>query len=163
MIKLILLSALFVVASAHAAESKYVVAKDLVSADMTGPHRGIAQHQIGFKNGAVVPAYKADCTLTLRPGVLAQLPQREELRPTAPFAVQQIERENCLSWGTSSGGDDVCEKHGEPFVDQLLTGELERNNGEKVAVFCRAYDEVDPRAAEQLWSSAIQGLLLNLL
>jgi hypothetical protein len=159
-----LVFAAFVLGStiAQAAPETYLVFKNAHSADIVGPHRGIAQHVIGLKEGNVVPAYKADCTLSFRQGQLAQLSRKEELLLASPLVASEVQRDNCLTWGTSSGGDDVCEEFGAPSIDQVLTGELERiGSGEKVLVFCRAYDQKDSQAAFDLWDTSIRGLLLK--
>lgn len=140
----------------------YIVATNLVTADLTGPHKGIAQHTIGFKNGAVVSEYLSDCSLTMTPGSPAQLQRREELWLETPFRIQSVERMNCIEWGQTNGGDDVCVAEGKPFIDQILNGEFLLNSGEKIKIFCRANDQADSAVAEALFESATRGLLLQM-
>jgi len=155
--------ALFVSFSAHAAPGAYQAARDLVSADQAGPHRHVAQHQIGFLNGKVVQAYLAHargCVLTFGQGKLARLSQGEALKVVAPLKVRPGKSENCLEWGHNSGGDDVCEHHGQPHTNQLLEGELRRERGgERVRVLCVASKEQDPQVAVRQWERSVRGLL----
>ena len=143
----------------------YQATEALMSADREGPHKGIAQHVIGLKNGAVVPGYIAfaqdGCTLTFPQGKVAVIGKGEKLTETRAFTVRPLSRENCLEWDNSTG-DDVCYKYGEPFTDLILEGELSRDNGEKAAVFCRVYEQSDTRSAYAQWYQSYGGLLRSL-
>lgn len=143
----------------------YVATEALISADKQGPHKGIAQHVIGFKNGAVVPGYIAfaqdGCTLTFPHGRVASIAKGEQLRESREFTVRQLSRENCLEWDNSTG-DDLCFRYGEPFTDLILEGELTRASGEKAEVFCRVYEQSNPRSAYAQWFQSVNGLLRSL-
>lgn len=158
------LSLLLLTSAAHA--ETYQATETLSSADREGPHKTIAQHVIGLKNGAVVPAYIAEaqdgCTLTFPQGKVAVIEKGEKLTETGAFTVRKVSRENCLEWGQNQGGDDVCEKFGESFTDLLLEGELTAEKAGRAAVFCRVYEQSEPSSAYAQWYQSHSGLLRSL-
>ena len=113
----------------HAApvlESLIVAQKDLTSLDIEGPHRNIANNKIGFINGRISQAYKAQylgCVLSFHTRENATLRKGEELRILS-HQVLRSSRDNCLEWDTDMGGDDICLEYGKPIPMGQLRMEL---------------------------------------
>lgn len=109
--------------------SYYTVLKDAVTADLKGPHAGIARHKLAFQNGRIVQEYiafnRGGCWLDFPWGSIAELRAGEELI-LVQETVRASSRPNCLEWEDREAEETVCVKPGQPTRLTVVAGKVTR-------------------------------------
>jgi hypothetical protein len=160
--KLTLILGALLATSASAASSLGLdVKEELRSADATGPHRTTSARTIGLVHGRVVPEYLAltrGCVLKTSKQEVANFARGETLEFVSQNLQTQRDR-NCLSWGQTPGGDDYCAVEGKPLEALQLNAEYVRLSGEKISLYCRILNTVNPSDMDTHLSDSFGSLL----
>lgn len=126
--------------------------------DKYGPYRLVGNFKIGFLSGQTVSAHfteKKGCTLTFADMQNASLKEKEILNLSNPTSQLENE-ETCLEKREVPGGDDYCEKVGEPITYSVYQVDfVSWFTSRKGNIICREIS-TDVHAAAQTFSQEME-------